>query len=167
MQIIVDINREAIIKKLALFLNTVVSFLYQWLSTDGEVLGYILGTIHIILSIFILVCVFVSHTVYPVFWFQCVVFIWLFLIWIQHVVLKVCVVIVAEKGLTQKHSPYYEIMGEFLHKFFNIELSDFVSYVLVAETVAVSCFGLEIVSVISAHLQLLYLTGAFGKPPIR
>jgi len=157
MQIIVDINREIIIEKIAIFLNNIITFLYQWLTTDGEVLGYILGTIHVILSIFILVCVFVCHTVYPVFWFQCVVFIWLFLIWIQHVVLKVCVVIVAEKGLTKNHSPYYEIMGEFLNKIFNIQLSDFVTYLLVAETVAVACFGLEIVSVFSAHIQKIYL----------
>jgi hypothetical protein len=161
MQIILDINREMIIEKLALFLHNMIKFLYQWLSTDGEVLGYILGTIHVILSILILVCVFVSHTIYPVFWFQCFVFGWLFLIWIQHVVLKVCVVIVAEKELTQNHSPYYEIMGDLLNKFFNIELTDFINYVLVAETVAVACFGLEIVSVISAHIQLIYLTRTF------
>lgn len=72
--------------------------------------------------------------------------------------LKVCVVIVAEKGLTQSHSPYYEIMGEFLNKFFNVDLNIFTSYVLVAETVAVACFGLEIVSVFSAIFIKKYLS---------
>lgn len=152
MRILIDVNKEYIIEKIALFLIKTVSFLYRWLTTDGEVLGYILGTIHVFLSIFILVCVFVSHTIYPVFWFQCFVFMWLFLIWIQHVVLKVCVVIVAEKGLTQHQSPYYEIMGEFLKKLFNVELNDFITYLLVAETVAVACFGLEIISKISEFL---------------
>jgi len=146
MQIIVDVNREAIIEKMALFLNNTVSFLYQWLTTDGEILGYILGTIHITLSIFIFICIIVSHTIYPVFWLQCVIFICLFLIWIQHIVLKVCVVIVAEMNLTQNRSPYYEIVGEFLHKIFNIKLTDFITYLIVAETVWVGCFGLEIIS---------------------
>jgi hypothetical protein len=146
MQIIVDVNREAIIEKMALFLNNTVSFLYQWLTTDGEILGYILGTIHITSSIFIFICIIVSHTIYPVFWLQCVIFICLFLIWIQHIVLKVCVVIVAEMNLTQNRSPYYEIMGEFLHKIFNIKLTDFITYLIVAETVWVGCFGLEIIS---------------------
>jgi hypothetical protein len=146
MQIIVDVNREAIIEKMALFLNNTVSFLYQWLTTDGEILGYILGTIHITSSIFIFICIIVSHTIYPVFWLQCVIFICLFLIWIQHIVLKVCVVIVAEMNLTQNHSPYYEIMGELLHKIFNIKLTDFITYLIVAETVWVGCFGLEIIS---------------------
>jgi hypothetical protein len=146
MQIIVDVNRKAIIEKMALFLNNTVSFLYQWLTTDGEILGYILGIIHITSSIFIFICIIVSHTIYPVFWLQCVIFICLFLIWIQHIVLKVCVVIVAEMNLTQNRSPYYEIMGEFLHKIFNIKLTDFITYLIVAETVWVGCFGLEIIS---------------------
>jgi hypothetical protein len=146
MQIIVDVNRKAIIEKMALFLNNTVSFLYQWLTTDGEILGYILGTIHITSSIFIFICIIVSHTIYPVFWLQCVIFICLFLIWIQHIVLKVCVVIVAEMNLTQNRSPYYEIVGEFLHKIFNIKLTDFITYLIVAETVWVGCFGLEIIS---------------------
>jgi hypothetical protein len=146
MQIIVDVNRKAIIEKMALFLNNTVSFLYQWLTTDGEILGYILGIIHITSSIFIFICIIVSHTIYPVFWLQCVIFICLFLIWIQHIVLKVCVVIVAEMNLTQNRSPYYEIVGEFLHKIFNIKLTDFITYLIVAETVWVGCFGLEIIS---------------------
>ena len=152
MQIILDVNREAIIEKIALFLNKTVSFLYQWLTTDGEVLGYILGTIHITSSIFIFICIIVSHSIYPMFWAQCVIFICLFLIWIQHVVLKVCVVIVAEMDLTQNRSPYYEIMGDFLHKIFNIKLTDFVNYLIVAETVWVGCFGLEIISKICEFL---------------
>ena len=131
---------------MALFLNNTVSFLYQWLTTDGEILGYILGTIHITSSIFIFICIIVSHTIYPVFWLQFVIFICLFLIWIQHIVLKVCVVIVAEMNLTQNRSPYYEIVGEFLHKIFNIKLTDFITYLIVAETVWVGCFGLEIIS---------------------
>lgn len=49
-------------------------------------------------------------------------------------------------NLTQNRSPYYEIMGEFLHKIFNIKLTDFITYLIVAETVWVGCFGLEIIS---------------------
>lgn len=157
MKLVIDIDRDAIIKHISFFVYNLIRFSYRWLTTDGEVLGYILATIHIILSIIIFIGILVSHTIYPVFWFQCFVFFWLFLIWIQHIFLKVCVVIVAEKELTTNVSPYYEIMGGLLDKVFNIELTDFINYLLVSETVAVACFGLEIVSNISLHIQTLNL----------
>jgi hypothetical protein len=37
-------------------------------------------------------------------------------------------------------------------------MTDFVTYLLVAETVWVACFGLELVSIISLHFQK-HLTG--------
>jgi hypothetical protein len=153
MKLTIDIERDTIIKNISFFVYNLITFSYRWLTTDGEVLGYILATIHIILSIIIVICLIISHTLYPVFWFQCFVFFWMFLVWFQHIFLKVCVLIVAERELTTTSSPYYELMNEFLSKFFNIDIDDFIKYFILTETVAVACFGLEIVSNISSYFQ--------------
>ena len=151
MRIIVDVNKEYIIERLHFFTKRVFSFLYQWITTDGEVVGYILGFMHVFTAILVLVSVFVCHTIYPVFWFQCVVYSWILAIWIQHVVLNVCVITLVEKDFTQKDSPFYLILGDIL-KLLNIDVYQVLNYIIVAETVAVACFGLEIVSKICKFL---------------
>lgn len=151
MRIIVDVNKEYIIEKLQVFTKRVFSFLYQWITIDGEIVGYILGFMHVFTAIFVLISVIVSHTIYPVFWFQCLVYSWILAIWIQHIVLNVCVITLVEKDFTQKDSPFYLLLGDIL-KLLNIDIYQVLNYIVVAETVAVACFGLEIVSVISNFL---------------
>jgi hypothetical protein len=151
MRIIVDVNKEYIIEKLQFFTKRVFSFLYQWITTDGEVVGYILGFMHVFTSILVLVCILICHTIYPVFWVQCVVYSWLLAIWIQHVVLNVCIITLVEKDFTQKDSPFYLILGDIL-KLLNIDVYQVLNYIVVAETVAIACFGLEIVSKICEFL---------------
>jgi len=151
MRIVVDVNKEYIIERLHFFTKHVFSFLYQWITTDGEVVGYILGFMHVFTAILVLVSVFVCHTIYPVFWFQCVVYSWILAIWIQHVVLNVCIITLVEKDFTQKDSPFYLILGDIL-KLFNLDVYQVLNYIVVAETVAVACFALEIVSKICKFL---------------
>jgi hypothetical protein len=152
MRIIVDLNKEYIIEKLQFFTKCIFSFLYRWITTDGEVVGYILGFMHVFTAILVLVCVIVSHTFYPVFWVQCVVYSWILVIWIQHVVLNVCVITLVEKDFTQKDSPFYLLLDDIL-KLLNVDVYQVLNYIVVAETVAVACFGLEIVSKISEFLS--------------
>jgi hypothetical protein len=134
------------------YLRKIVTFLYSWLSTDGEVLGYILGVCHFVISTTICVMVVVAHTLYPVLWFQILVFVLLFVIWIQHVFFKVCISIVAEQKLTQKEPPFFQIIRDILH----IQPSEFINYFLVAETVWVGCFSLELVAKLSVYLYDYY-----------
>jgi hypothetical protein len=107
---------------------------------------------HVFTAILVLVCVIVSHTFYPVFWVQCVVYSWILVIWIQHVVLNVCVITLVEKDFTQKDSPFYLLLDDIL-KLLNVDVYQVLNYIVVAETVAVACFGLEIVSKISEFLS--------------
>jgi hypothetical protein len=141
-----------VIEKSERYLRELVTFLYSWLSTDGEVLGYILGVCHFVISATISVMVLVSHTLYPILWFQILVFVLLFIIWIQHVFFKVCISIVAEQKLTNNEPPFFQIIRDILH----IQPTEFVNYLLVAEIVWVGCFGLELLSKLSVFLYEYY-----------
>ena len=134
------------------YLRKFVTFLYSWLSTDGEVLGYILGVSHFVISATISVMVVAAHTVYPALWFQILVFVLLFVIWIQHVFFKVCISIVAEQKLTNKEPPFFQIIRDILH----IQPTEFINYFLVAETTWVGCFALELLAKLSVFLYEYY-----------
>jgi len=140
------------VEKAERYLRKIVAFLYSWLSTDGEVLGYILGVCHFVISATICVMVVVAHTLYPVLWFQILVFVLLLVIWIQHVFFKVCISIVAEQKLTNNEPPFFQIIRDILH----IQPTEFINYFLVAETVWVGCFGLELLAKLSVYLYDYY-----------
>lgn len=148
MRIIVDIEKDALIEKLSNYVKNIVWFFYRWISEEGEVLGYILGFIHVIGSVTIASMIIVSHTIYPVFWFQVLTFVYLFLVWIQHLFLGVCVVTVAEQSLTKRDSPFHKILKDVL-EFYNLNIYQFIKYLFISETVMVACFFLEILSNLS------------------
>jgi hypothetical protein len=143
---------ESILEKYEENLRVFIRFIYSWLSTDGEVLGYILGVCHFVISVTISVMVVVSHTLYPVLWFQILVFVLLLVIWIQHVFFKVCISIVAEQKLTNNEPPFFQIIRDILH----IQPTEFINYFLVAETVWVGCFSLELLAKLSVYLYDYY-----------
>jgi hypothetical protein len=143
---------ETVLEKAERYVRELVTFLYSWLTSDGEVLGYILGVCHFVISITISVMVVVSHTIYPIVWFQILVFILLFIIWIQHIFMKVCISIVAEQKLTQKEPPFFQIIRDILQ----IQPNEFVNYFLVAETTWVGCFGLELLAKLSLFIYEYY-----------
>jgi hypothetical protein len=149
MQIVID---GPVVEKLENYTINIISFLYGWLTTDGEVLGYILGVIHFVTSTMILMMVVISHTIYPSFWLQLCAFICVFIIWIQHIFLKVCIYIVAERRLTNHEPPFFKIIRDVL----GINTDEFISYIVTAETVAVGCLGLEIISKISLYTYHFY-----------
>jgi hypothetical protein len=142
----------SIVEKLENYTRNIISFLYGWISTDGEVLGYILGVVHFVVSMTIIVMIVVSHTLYPAFWFQVGVFLCLLVIWLQHIFLKVCISIVAEQKLTNSEPPFFQIIRNII----GISPSEFSTYFVIAETMAVGCFGLEIVSKISVYIHEFY-----------
>jgi len=149
MQIVID---GPVVEKLENYTRNIISFLYGWISTDGEVLGYILGVVHFVVSMTIIVMIVVSHTLYPAFWFQVGVFLCLLVIWLQHIFLKVCISIVAEQKLTNSEPPFFQIIRNII----GISPSEFSTYFVIAETMAVGCFGLEIVSKISVYIHEFY-----------
>jgi predicted nucleic acid-binding OB-fold protein len=138
--------KESIIQSTTHSIKQTITFLYKWLTTEGEALGYILGHIHFTLFLLLLLCIIIAHTIYPEFWFQTCIFLVLLAIWLQHVILKVCVSTVAENDLTNKQaSPFHELVEMMFH----ISTDDFINYFIVAETVALCCFALELIAQIS------------------
>jgi len=149
MQIIIN---GSVVEKLENYTRNIISFLYSWLTTDGEVLGYILGVVHFVVSMTIIAMVLVSHTLYPAFWFQLGVFVCLFIIWLQHIFLKVCISIVAEQNLTNHEPPFLKIIRDIL----GINPDEFTTYFVIAESMAVGCLGLGLISRMSVYLHEFY-----------
>lgn len=156
MKLQVDFDREKIIDFFKINIKHITCFLYSWFTRDGEVLGHILAVWHIMLTISLLTCILLSHTLYPFVWFQFGCFICLFCIWIQHIFLHVCVVINAESDFTNKKAPFYTI----LHAFTNFNFEEHGTYVLLVETTAVGCFFLELVGKFSLYIFDCYTKNA-------
>jgi hypothetical protein len=158
MKIEIEIDKEKIIDFLQSNLKKLTYFLYSWFTTDGEILGYILGIWHIIICITILICIFLSHTLFPNVWFQVGCFICLFCIWIQHVFLHVCVVFLAEINLTKKNPPFYTI----LYDIAGIKLELYQTYFLLVESTAVAFLFLELIGKFSSYIFEVYTNNAFA-----
>ena len=148
MKIEIEIDKEKIIEVLQTNLKKIFCFLYGWFTTDGEILGYILGIWHIMISIALIICIFLSHTFFPYVWFQVGCFICLFCIWLQHILLHVCVVFLAEIDLTKKHPPFYTVVENIT----GFKLEEYQVYFLLVETTAVGVFFLELIGKFSLFL---------------
>ena len=149
MKIEIEFDKQAYIESSAVFLKQLIAFLYKWITIEGEGLGYIMASIHFILFSSSSMMVVVSHIVYPNFWLQLLMFCVMFAIWVQHFFLKVCVSIVAEQDLIKAPSPFYTLVEDILH----ISTSDFVNYYIVAETTALVCMALGLISRVSIYMR--------------
>lgn len=141
--------------------NGMIKFIrsvYGWISKDDEFLGHVLASSHFIISATFYILIVACHIIYPSLYFQLFVFGCIVVIWLQHVFLKVCVSVVAEKELTKVYAPSVPLFEIFL-KYFNLTFEDFTSYFLTAETVCVAMFGLEIMSRILLVLYDVYNNG--------
>jgi hypothetical protein len=152
MKVVVDLEYGPIIQKLEQYTRKGIEFLYGWITTDGEILGYILGVLHFTIVTGLIVAFIVSHTVYPVFWFHCVLYAILVIIWLQHIFLKACFLMVAEKNLTKTVSPFYNLSKDLI----GVSSDDVITYFIIAETTAVVFIGFEIISKIAVHVYAMY-----------
>lgn len=152
MKIEIEFDKEKITNFLQTNLKKLVCFFYGWFTTDGEILGYILGIWHIIVCITIFVCILLSHTFFPFVWFQLGCFLCLFIIWCQHMFLHVCVVFLAEIDFTKKHPPFYAVIETIT----GCKLEEYQLPFLLVETTAVGCFFLELLGKFSLFLFDFY-----------
>jgi hypothetical protein len=141
-------------KWIELLKNGMISFIkyiYGWISKDDEFLGHVLASSHFIIGCTFYILVIACHTVYPSIYFQIFVLICIIIIWLQHVLLRVCVSIVAEKELTKLYAPSIPLT-EIVLKWFGLTFDDFAIYLIVAETVCIAMFSLELLSKLSVYL---------------
>lgn len=149
MKLVLEFNSGNLIEKILSFGYV----FYSWFFTKGEILGYILAVFHFIISAGLVTLLIISHTIYPSVWLKLFVFMCLFLIWLQHVVLDICIVTVWESQLTTgETTPFHRIVKDVL-SMFNLTLADYDSYLIITESVAVGCFALELISHLSVYLM--------------
>ena len=127
MKFVVEINKEKVIETAELFLRKAVTYVYQWLTHEGELLGYVLAVLHATIGIGIAVAILIAFTVYPNFWFQVVLILFAWAVTIQHLILNVCVVAIAEKNLTNGVSPFYKFVEDVLSSL-HIDFQSFIQY---------------------------------------
>ena len=130
-------------------------YAYAWLSNDGEVLGYIVGVYHVLMAISLPILAFISHTIYPNYWLKLYVFLSLFFVFIQHILLNVCVLIPIEEKLTNRKTIFYPLIEQFLLPF-HISIPQFITYIVIAEGFTTLCFGLELVSELSEYIYSVF-----------
>lgn len=118
---------------------------YQWLSDNDHALGKILYTIHILSLIFICVMIILSHVIYPVIWLQILVFIIVFIVWLQHVLLHACVCSSLERKLMGSDA---RLAIDFILEVFRIPImkETRMGITVLLSTIGVLFLGLELVA---------------------
>jgi hypothetical protein len=120
-------------------------FIYKWITDKDEILGEIVYTLHIFGFWTVMVLVIISHTLYPVFWLQFIIFSFICLVWIQHVVLRTCVLTSLERRLL---GPSGHNMIDSLLNIFSIPVQNEtrMGVTLMLSTVGVLFLGLELIA---------------------
>lgn len=91
------------------------------------------------------VLIVISHTIYPVFWFQFVIFLFVLAIWIQHLLLKTCVLTSLERKLMGPDNP--TAIDVMLQSFgIPINKETRMGVTLLTSTMATMFLGLELVA---------------------
>ena len=72
-------------------LDSLFRFTFGWLETNEEALGRLVEFWHLFIIFTLFALVFISHVIYPVFWFQVFVFGIVLLIWLQHILIHACI----------------------------------------------------------------------------
>lgn len=154
MKVVLNTKDNFIIKTLEKAIRDTVTLFYGWIFNENtEILGYVLGVLHITLGITLFILILVCHTVYPVFWAKCVIFFIFLIIWLQHIFLQVCVMTVAERILVQDSAPF----NKFIKSLLRLDTKECMKILMIIETVTVIMLGLEITNTLS-----LYLFNYFG-----
>lgn len=151
----INLDKTQIQESLELFLTKLLYYIYSWLSNDGEVIGYVIGVFHVLIATSIPIIIFISHMIYPNFWLKLFNFVCLFIIFIQHIVFNVCLLIPMEERLTKQQTIFYPLLEKMLEPI-GISINQFITYLVISEGTAVICFGLELLSHVSRFVYTYY-----------
>ena len=143
-------EKEDIINYLSNWINKTLKFLYSWLTREKEVLAHILAIIHFMGVITIFLLIILSHTIYRDLWLKFLIITIVFIIWCQHVFLKVCILIASEKELIESGSPYSSIINIFFQK---NDKEDNYQGNITAETYGLIFLGLELINLLLVREQ--------------
>lgn len=141
MKIIIDLDYRTMKTQLLSFIRPIT----DWITTNGDSLGHIVAIFHFMLTGVLITLILISHTFYRSVWLKLFVFMFLFVIWAQHIIFDACILTFCEKSLTQNQSPFHAILQKGL-SIVGLTMNDYNAYLVITETIAVGCFGLELVS---------------------
>jgi hypothetical protein len=118
-------------------------FAYKWVTDQDEVLGEIVYILHMFVFWTLIVLIIISHTLYPIFWFQVVIFCFTCLIWMQHLILNTCVLTSIELRLL---GPHNHLMIDSLLTIFGIPIQKEtrMGFTLMLSSACVMFMGLEL-----------------------
>lgn len=109
-------------------------------------IGYMLGILHISIIVSLITLIIASHTIYHDRWLKTAIFIFILLIFIQHLIFGGCFITVLEKKLSeQEQAPFHSIVESFLSNF-GLTLQHYWDYSEVIECVIAIFLGLELLS---------------------
>ena len=148
-------TRTEIRKMLVDTLEECMRFAYGWLCENDASLSKITYALHIFLLSSIFLLIIMSQVIYPVFWFQCLVFLLTFAVWVQHIFLHMCVCTSLEIRLGGLDSP---IAIDPLLSFFSIPISreTRIGVTILMTTIMTSFLGLGIVSRVVCYIRKYY-----------
>ena len=149
-------KKEEIIHFLKEKMISSVTFLYKWLTSDAEILGYILAVLHVLVAGTLLICIGFAHTIYPTWQFKLGCYIFTVMVWLQHIFLNVCIFTVAELSLSKINPPSNIYLSHLFSLLMGTNLSDAMTRLIMGETVAVIWFSLELRSLLSIYIYSLY-----------
>jgi hypothetical protein len=118
-------------------------FAYKWVTDQDEILGEIVYMLHMFGFWTLIVLIIISHTLYPIFWFQVVIFCFICLVWMQHLILNTCVLTSIEVRLLGAKN---HLMIDSLLTIFGIPVQKEtrMGVTLMLSTVCVMFLGLEL-----------------------
>jgi len=147
-----DQSNMTLKETLVFLLEKFMRYFYGWLAENDEMLGRIVYVLHIFVFNMVAVLIIVSHTIYPVFWFQVFVFLIVFVAWVQHVILRTCICTSLERKLIGKSAPIsVDIILETLKIPASTESR--MGVTLLISSLTVFFLGLELLSRISMNLR--------------
>jgi len=149
-------TREEFIVWADAHIRSFIRFVFQWISTDAEVLGYILAVLHILIVIGSSTSFLLAYTLYPTFWFQTFVLAGLILVWSQHIFLGGCILTISEEKFTNSYAPSIPYIKKIWSYIFNTELQYALIQLVFAETIVVGCFTLQFIGRCSYLLNKKY-----------
>lgn len=117
-----------------------------------EWIGYASAIFHLFVTNTFIVLILVSHTLYTALWFKIVLFILLFTLLLQHVVLGGCVMTTFEKHMTKEEESPFRKLLEKIFVSFGLTLEQYDTYFLVILGTSVVWMFLEIISIVFSYL---------------
>ena len=129
--------------------------------SDAKKKAHVLRAVHHFLSYALVVCIIISHTLYPAFWFQTLLLGISVLVWIQHVLTRGCVVSKVEQKWLEDDSSFIDPYLEILH--IEIDSASKPGVLILGSTIAVFILYLEWVGRV-IHMMLKFLPTSLAIP---